>query len=111
MWWAGAGVRLGPGAPLPGTLDELSGFLGVPLRKAAQVHGLLHDAQVFIQRKGHVDVAVPVCAPVWKPQTAEDSFKQLRGRTRCFKAATRINTKHLIAWCQAVFPAGHFLRE
>lgn len=74
-WWAGVGAPLGPGAPLPRTLDELSSFLSILLRKAAQVHGLLHDAQVFIQRKGHVGVAVPVSAPVWKPRTAEYSFK------------------------------------
>lgn len=74
-WRAGVGAPLGPGPPLPGTLDELSSFLSVLLRKAAQVHGLLHDAQVFIQRKGHVGVAVPVSAPGWKPQTAEYSSK------------------------------------
>lgn len=53
----------GPEDASPGTPDELGGFLGVPVREAAQVHGLLHDAQVLIQRKGHVRVAVPVGAP------------------------------------------------
>lgn len=64
-WMRGSSPRL---------LDELGGLLGVLLCKGAQVHGLLHDVEVFVQRKGHVRVAVSLKVPVWKPQMVEHSF-------------------------------------
>lgn len=49
-------------------LDELGSFLGIFLRQSAQVHRLLHDVEVFVERKGHIGVTVPLKVPVWKPQ-------------------------------------------
>lgn len=57
-------------------LDELGSFLGILLGKAAQVHGLLHDVEVFVERKGHIRVTIPLKVPVWKPQMVEYSFPQ-----------------------------------
>ena len=68
-WMQGSSPRL---------LDELGSLLGVLLCKGAQVHGLLHDVEVFVQRKGHVRVAVPLKVPVWKPQMVEHSFPRPR---------------------------------
>lgn len=44
-------------------LDELGSFLGILLGKAAQVHGLLHDVEVFVERKGHIRVTIPLKVP------------------------------------------------
>ena len=60
----------GPGDSLPRVLDELGSFLRIFLRETAQVHRLLHDVEVFVQRKGHVRVTVPLTGPVREPQTA-----------------------------------------
>lgn len=51
-------------------MDELGSLLGIFLREAGQVHRLLHDVEVFIQRKGHIRVTVPLEVPVG----ATDSF-------------------------------------
>lgn len=44
-------------------LNELGSFLSILPCKAAQVHGLLHDVEVFIERKGHVSVTGPLKVP------------------------------------------------
>lgn len=69
-----AGARGHGGGRSPRPLDELGGLLGILLCEAAQVHGLLHDAEVLIERKGHVRVTVLLRVPGWKSQTVERSF-------------------------------------
>lgn len=68
MRGGGQGQPRGARGLLPCMLDELGSFLGILLRQAAQVHGLLHDVEVFIERKGHIGVTVPLKVPGWKPQ-------------------------------------------
>lgn len=62
------GIGTGALCSLPCLLNELHCPLCILLCKAAQVHRLLYDVQVFIERKGHICVTVPVRVPGWKTQ-------------------------------------------
>lgn len=108
-WRQGEALRR-EGDSSPCTLDELGCFLSILLGKAAQVHRLLHNVEVFIKREGHVSVTVSLKVPVWKPQTIEYSFPTYsQSRTKCFNATMHmyINTT---LWPQMIFLVGHFLQ-
>ena len=53
---------------LPCLLNELHCLFCILACKATQVHRLLHDVEVFIERKGYICVTVPLGAPEWETQ-------------------------------------------
>lgn len=86
------------GGSSPCLLDELGCFLHILLGKAAQVHRLLHNVEVFIEREGHVSVTVSLKVAVWKPQTVEYSFPTFsRSRTKCFNATMHMHINTTLA--------------
>lgn len=112
MWRGGEGqASAGEAASSPRLLDELGRLLGVSPCEAAQVHGLFHNVEVLVERKGDVWVAVPCKVPAWRPQTGTSSFpwrKQPRSAMRAFPQPRHPEAPHSLA--ASDFASGSFPR-